>query len=197
MLRHLVCIVEENCFTLKICRDAETRRNCLLIRGSRGGGGSGLDGLGKFTCIAVFLSRFHFSTPPTCGATLIIAISLNVYQRVELACDASNASPHMSDGAGLMMAAALFQSGLGSSPEETSPAYEYAVPRPRSKRSCDFCRKRKTACRIDDYPPCFACKTLGRECSFAERPPKRRRTITGSTAAQPSMSSGIQRTSHG
>lgn len=145
----------------------------------------------------MFLSRFHFSTPPTCGAGLIIAVLLNVYQRVELACDASNAVPRMSDDAGLMMAAALFQSGLGSSPEETTPGYEYAAPRPRSKRSCDFCRKRKTACRVDDYPPCFTCKSLGQECSFAERPPKRRRTITGYTAAQPSMSSGIQKTSRG
>lgn len=125
--------------------------------------------------------------PPTCGATLIITTSLNVHQSVELACDASNAVPHISDRAGPMMATPFPQAGLGSSPEETSPTSEHAIPRPRSKRSCDFCRKRKTACRIDESPPCFACKTLGRECSFAERPPKRRRTITGGTSAQPSM----------
>ena len=97
-----------------------------------------------------------------------------------------------------MMAAALYQSTFGSSPEEFDPVYGYAVQsRPRSKRSCDSCRKRKTACRIDDHPPCYYCKSLGRECTFAERPPKRRRTITGYPAGQRSMFFEIQTTTYG
>lgn len=47
--------------------------------------------------------------------------------------------------------------------------------RPRNPRSCDFCRARKTACRVEDDPPCATCKLMGRECTFAERARRRKR----------------------
>lgn len=48
--------------------------------------------------------------------------------------------------------------------------------RPRNKRSCDSCRARKSACKIDQGPPCYACHSFGRDCTFTERPHKRKRS---------------------
>lgn len=38
--------------------------------------------------------------------------------------------------------------------------------RPRNPRSCDFCRARKTACIIENGPPCTTCETRGKSCEF-------------------------------
>ncbi|KAF5253726.1 hypothetical protein FANTH_1418 [Fusarium anthophilum] len=45
----------------------------------------------------------------------------------------------------------------------------------KRQRPCDFCRSRKTACRIESSPPCRLCQQYGRECTFVEaaRPRKR------------------------
>lgn len=45
----------------------------------------------------------------------------------------------------------------------------------KRQRPCDFCRSRKTACRIELSPPCRLCQQYGRECTFVEaaRPRKR------------------------
>ncbi|KAF4500727.1 transcriptional regulatory [Fusarium agapanthi] len=48
----------------------------------------------------------------------------------------------------------------------------------KRQRPCDFCRSRKTACRIESSPPCRLCQQYGRECTFVEaaRPRKRKQT---------------------
>ncbi|KAG5753565.1 hypothetical protein H9Q69_009148 [Fusarium xylarioides] len=48
----------------------------------------------------------------------------------------------------------------------------------KRQRPCDFCRSRKTACRIESSPPCRLCQQHGRECTFVEaaRPRKRQQT---------------------
>ena len=53
-------------------------------------------------------------------------------------------------------------------------------PGPRSYKSrkyrpCDFCRARQVACKIDITPPCQLCASHGRQCTFVERPKKKRR----------------------
>ena len=53
-------------------------------------------------------------------------------------------------------------------------------PGPRSYKSrkyrpCDFCRARQVACKIDITPPCNLCSSHGRQCTFVERPKKKRR----------------------
>ncbi|KAK1990903.1 fungal-specific transcription factor domain-containing protein [Colletotrichum falcatum] len=50
----------------------------------------------------------------------------------------------------------------------------------KRQRPCDFCRSRKTACRIDPAPPCRLCALHGRECTFVESaaPRKRRRLLS-------------------
>lgn len=45
----------------------------------------------------------------------------------------------------------------------------------RRYRPCDFCRARKSACKITAAPPCHLCYTYGRECTFIEQPSKRKR----------------------
>jgi hypothetical protein len=45
----------------------------------------------------------------------------------------------------------------------------------RRYRPCDFCRARKSACKIDAGPPCHLCYTYGKECTFIEQPSKRKR----------------------
>ncbi len=47
----------------------------------------------------------------------------------------------------------------------------------RKNRPCDFCRARKSACRIAVAPPCFLCRTSGRDCTFVQSPPKRRKPV--------------------
>lgn len=71
----------------------------------------------------------------------------------------------------------------------------------KSQRACDFCRSRRSACRIETAPPCQLCAAHGRSCTFEEpaRPRKARRldadrnssssthpaTIPAPTAVQP------------
>lgn len=45
----------------------------------------------------------------------------------------------------------------------------------KRQRPCDFCRSRKTACRIEGAPPCRSCQLHERECTFVEdaRPRKK------------------------
>lgn len=38
----------------------------------------------------------------------------------------------------------------------------------KSQRACDYCRSRKSACRITDLPPCRLCSIQGRACTFKE-----------------------------
>lgn len=38
----------------------------------------------------------------------------------------------------------------------------------KRQRPCDFCRSRKSACRIEGQPPCRLCLLHGRECTFVE-----------------------------
>jgi hypothetical protein len=38
----------------------------------------------------------------------------------------------------------------------------------KSQRPCDFCRSRRTACRIEDTPPCRQCRLHARACTFNE-----------------------------
>jgi hypothetical protein len=45
----------------------------------------------------------------------------------------------------------------------------------RNPRSCDFCRARKTACRVEVSPPCVTCRSLRRDCTFTERARKKRK----------------------
>ncbi|KAE9567120.1 hypothetical protein CGMCC3_g16733 [Colletotrichum fructicola] len=47
----------------------------------------------------------------------------------------------------------------------------------KRQRPCDFCRARKTACRIDQSPPCRLCVLHGRECTFIEAAAPRKRTV--------------------
>jgi hypothetical protein len=63
---------------------------------------------------------------------------------------------------------------------ELQPASANIQPGPRSYKSrkyrpCDFCRARQVACKIDITPPCQLCASHGRECTFVERPKKKRR----------------------
>lgn len=45
----------------------------------------------------------------------------------------------------------------------------------RSKRPCDFCRRRKTCCIIENLIPCMACSQFNKGvCTFLEGPLKRR-----------------------
>ncbi|KZL75356.1 fungal specific transcription factor domain protein [Colletotrichum tofieldiae] len=45
----------------------------------------------------------------------------------------------------------------------------------KRQRPCDFCRSRKSACRIDQAPPCRLCVLHGRECTFVEGAAPRKR----------------------
>ncbi|KAG2237075.1 hypothetical protein INT48_001843 [Thamnidium elegans] len=40
------------------------------------------------------------------------------------------------------------------------------LKRTRAKRSCDFCRKRKSRCDADSSTPCSNCKAWGYTCEF-------------------------------
>ena len=45
----------------------------------------------------------------------------------------------------------------------------------KSQRPCDFCRKRRAACRIISTPPCELCKSHSHQCTFAHSPPPRKK----------------------
>ncbi|KAK1675478.1 fungal-specific transcription factor [Colletotrichum godetiae] len=48
----------------------------------------------------------------------------------------------------------------------------------KRQRPCDFCRSRKTACRIDQAPPCRLCVSHNRQCTFVEAAAPRKRLLT-------------------
>jgi hypothetical protein len=49
----------------------------------------------------------------------------------------------------------------------------------KRQRPCDFCRSRKTACRIELAPPCRSCQQHGRECTFVDVALPRKKQQTG------------------
>jgi len=76
------------------------------------------------------------------------------------------------DQAGL--SSSTFFNGLGLSPQ---PVLQLGPRKYKSRkeRPCDFCRRRQVSCKIDVAPPCQLCQNHGRECTFVERPKKKRR----------------------
>src|SRR6478735_9005357 len=63
-------------------------------------------------------------------------------------------------------------------PTQHQPFNNYITMRKymsKRQRPCDFCRSRKTACRIDVSPPCRSCQLHGKECTFVETPKPRKR----------------------
>jgi hypothetical protein len=76
---------------------------------------------------------------------------------------------------------------------ELTPAIQPPGPRSyksRKYRPCDFCRARQVACKIDIHPPCQLCSSHGRQCTFVERPKKKRRPNAPNGEASGSGSSG-------
>ncbi|ORY94082.1 hypothetical protein BCR43DRAFT_354982 [Syncephalastrum racemosum] len=53
-------------------------------------------------------------------------------------------------------------------PSRSSPDQHTTQPlkRTRAKRSCDFCRKRKSRCDADTSIPCSNCRAWGYTCEF-------------------------------
>ncbi len=77
----------------------------------------------------------------------------------------------------------------------TQPTLASNIPGPgprnyksRKYRPCDFCRARQVACKIEVSPPCQLCKLHGRDCTFVERPKKKRRPKANATSTGQSMS---------
>ncbi|OLN92250.1 putative transcriptional regulatory protein C25B8.11 [Colletotrichum chlorophyti] len=71
----------------------------------------------------------------------------------------------------------------------------------KRQRPCDFCRSRKTACRMDQAPPCRLCVLHGRQCTFIEAAAPRKRQVPvddgvmlDGTVAQGPLSSQTHRT---
>lgn len=58
----------------------------------------------------------------------------------------------------------------------------------RKYRPCDFCRARQVACKIEVSPPCQLCQSHGRECTFVERPKKKKRPNNNPTATSQNTS---------
>lgn len=57
----------------------------------------------------------------------------------------------------------------------------------KRQRPCDFCRSRKTACRIDQSPPCRSCTLNNRECTFLQEAPPRKRSEALDSPSSPSV----------
>lgn len=77
--------------------------------------------------------------------------------------------------------------------ELTTPVQPGSGPRSyksRKYRPCDFCRARQVACKIDIAPPCQLCSSHGRQCTFLERPKKKRRPNASSSNGENGMSGG-------
>ncbi|KAH7145599.1 fungal-specific transcription factor [Dactylonectria estremocensis] len=55
----------------------------------------------------------------------------------------------------------------------------------KRQRPCDFCRSRKTACRIEGSPPCRSCHLHGKECTFVEAARPRKKHLTDALAESP------------
>lgn len=52
----------------------------------------------------------------------------------------------------------------------------------KSQRACDFCRERKSACRIEGGAPCQLCSYYKRQCTFnSSSSARRKRVITNNT----------------
>lgn len=65
--------------------------------------------------------------------------------------------------------------------ELTPPVPGPRLYKSRKYRPCDFCRARQVACKIDITPPCQLCSSHGRQCTFVERPKKKRRPNANSS----------------
>lgn len=107
-------------------------------------------------------------------------------------------------GQGTLSPSGLYQPH--SQPEPTSqdtiaeqsiqqPAVPSNIPGPgprnyksRKYRPCDFCRARQVACKIEVSPPCQLCQSHGKECTFVERPKKKRRPKQNPTSTAESLS---------
>ncbi|OZJ04608.1 hypothetical protein BZG36_02038 [Bifiguratus adelaidae] len=63
-------------------------------------------------------------------------------------------------------------SGIGAHIDGSTPDL-HRLKRPRAKRSCDACRRRKAKCNADDQQPCSNCRTHGLACTFLEKRKKR------------------------
>ncbi|CZS88732.1 related to DAL81-transcriptional activator for allantoin and GABA catabolic genes [Rhynchosporium agropyri] len=86
--------------------------------------------------------------------------------------------------------------GLALTSSAALPA-QAVQPGPRSYKSrkyrpCDFCRARQVACKIDESPPCNLCSAHGRECTFLERPKKKRRPNASSIGSGEAASASNQ-----
>ncbi|RDL38517.1 Zn2 DNA-binding protein [Venustampulla echinocandica] len=75
---------------------------------------------------------------------------------------------------------------------ELTPAIQHGPRSYKSRkyRPCDFCRARQVACKIDLTPPCQLCSSHGRQCTFVERPKKKRRP-NASNSGSTSSASGL------
>ena len=51
----------------------------------------------------------------------------------------------------------------------------------KSQRACDFCRERKSACRIEGGAPCQLCSYYQRECTFNSGSSARKRRAVNDT----------------
>jgi hypothetical protein len=51
----------------------------------------------------------------------------------------------------------------------------------KSQRACDFCRERKSACRIEGGAPCQLCSYYKRQCTFNSRSSARRKRVLTNT----------------
>jgi hypothetical protein len=70
---------------------------------------------------------------------------------------------------------ALMDNSRHSQPQARPAARRY---KSKHQRPCDFCRRRRSACRIEiTGPPCGLCRAYGRECTFAEAPPLRSKPV--------------------
>ena len=67
----------------------------------------------------------------------------------------------------------------------------------KSQRACDFCRERKSACRIEGGAPCQLCTFYSRQCTFKSGSSARKRraidnTDSGVTLAPPIRPSSVE-----
>ncbi|KAJ2960618.1 hypothetical protein NQZ79_g4037 [Umbelopsis isabellina] len=61
----------------------------------------------------------------------------------------------------------------GENSQSTALKPALVLKRQRAKRSCDFCRKRKSKCDADVSTPCSNCLSWGFECQFQSKSKKR------------------------
>jgi hypothetical protein len=61
----------------------------------------------------------------------------------------------------------------------------------KRQRACDFCRSRKTACRIEGQLPCRLCALHGKQCTFVEAAqPRKRQAPCGEAGVSTAISIG-------